>query len=201
MHLIVKLIIGIRAYVYMELMSRSQARRGRIGINKELNDLGKFVQDLVQTPFGFLREVMHLTVYISGDGSSLPQISWPGKEKYRLLAIHSKKVELTELDNLSNTLLKKTFASNFSMLDQMNDVVDSPSTFETAVTSIAHLLPTSHGSSTVYVTDSRHILTGLGNLFHTIVSNQELFPSAVSTTEQCTTSPQLDDGIPSCSLD
>jgi hypothetical protein len=73
---------GIRGCVYMELMMRSQARRGRIGVYKELNGLGKFVLDLVQSPFGFLREVMHLAAYISGDGSSLPQISWLGKEQY-----------------------------------------------------------------------------------------------------------------------
>ena len=105
--LIAKLLYGIRSCVYMELMMRSQARSSRIGVNKELNGLGKFVLDLIQTPFGFLREVMHLAAHISGDGGSLPQISWLGKEEYRSLAIHGKKVELSELGNLSNTLLKK----------------------------------------------------------------------------------------------
>ena len=105
--LIAKLTYGIRACVYKELMVRSQARRGRISVNKELGGLGKFVQDLAQTPFGFLRETMHLAAYISGDGSTLPQINWLGKEEYMALAIHGKKVELRELANLSMTLLKK----------------------------------------------------------------------------------------------
>jgi len=106
-HLIAKLLYGIRSCVYIELMMRSQAQSGRIGVNKELSGLGKFVLDLAQTSFGFLSEVMHLAAYISGDGSSLPQISWLGKEEYTSLAIHGKKVELRELGNLSNTLLKK----------------------------------------------------------------------------------------------
>lgn len=105
--LIAKLIYGIRACVYMELMLRSQAREGRVTVNKELSGLGKFVQDLIQTPFGFLKEVMHLAAYISSDGSTLPQISWLGKEEYTALAIHGKRVELLELSDLSRTLLKK----------------------------------------------------------------------------------------------
>lgn len=105
--LIAKLIYGIRTCVYTELMTRSQVGQGRIGVNKELNGLGKFVQDLVQTPFGFLREVMHLAAYISADGSSLPQISWLGKDEYTSLAIHGKRVELRELKILSKSLLKK----------------------------------------------------------------------------------------------
>ena len=105
--LIAKLMYGIRGCVYMEFMLRSQSRRGRISVDKELGGFGKYIQDLAQTPFGFLREVMHLAAYIAGDGSSLPQINWLGKEEYTSLAIHGKKVELKELGNLSNTLLKK----------------------------------------------------------------------------------------------
>jgi hypothetical protein len=106
--LIAKLIYGIRSCIYKELMKRSQGREVRISVNKELGGLGKYVWDLRQTPFGFLKETMHLASYISADGGTLPQISWLGKDEYTALAIHGKRVELRELGKLSRTLLKKT---------------------------------------------------------------------------------------------
>jgi len=105
--LIAKLMYGIRACVYTELIVKSQSRRRRNCVNKDLGGMGIYVQDLAQTPFGFLKETMHLAAYISGDGSSLPQICWLGKGEYRALAIHGKKVELQELCDLTTTLLKE----------------------------------------------------------------------------------------------
>jgi hypothetical protein len=105
--LIAKLMYGIRGCVYMQFMLRSQVRGASFSLDKELGGLGKYVQDMGQTPFGFLKEVMHLAAYISGDSSGLPQISWLGDEKYISLAIHGKKVELKELQDLSRKLLKK----------------------------------------------------------------------------------------------
>ena len=105
--LIAKLMYGIRACVYMEFRARSQAGLIRTGIDKGLGGLGKYVQDLGQSPFGFLKEVMHLAAYISGDSSTLPQICWLDHEGYTALAIHGKRVELRQLRKLCGTLLKK----------------------------------------------------------------------------------------------
>jgi len=105
--LIAKLMYGIRACVYMEFRSRSQSGSIRTGVNKELGGLGKYVQDLRQTPFGFLKETMHLAAYISGNGSTLPQICWLDHEGHTSLAIHGKRVELRQLRKLCGTLLKR----------------------------------------------------------------------------------------------
>ena len=89
--IIAKLLYSIRATVFMELLRKEE---GDIEINKELGGLRIYVQDLVQSPFGLLRETMHLAATIAGDTSSLPQISWLGDDDYLSLAIHGKRVEL-----------------------------------------------------------------------------------------------------------
>jgi len=105
--LIAKLLYCIRATVFTELIKRNERNEDDIRIDKDLGDVGAYVRDLVQSPFGFLRETMHLAATIAGDTTSLPQICWLGENEYTSLAIHGKKVELDELRNLCKTLLKE----------------------------------------------------------------------------------------------
>jgi hypothetical protein len=105
--LIAKLLYCIRATVFMELIQRNKRKGGDMTIDHTLDGTGMYVKDLVQSPFGFLRETMHLAAAIAGDTTSLPQICWLGNKEYTSLAIHGKRVELRELRKLCKTLLKE----------------------------------------------------------------------------------------------
>lgn len=100
--LIAKFLYYARAIAFMELLRRNNDLR----VDKDLNGLGIYIQDLVQSPFGFLRETMHLAATIAGDTTAFLQICWLRENNYTALAIRGKKVELTELRNLSRALLK-----------------------------------------------------------------------------------------------
>src|SRR5271170_3196282 len=76
-------------------------------MDKELEGLQIYIQNLVQSPFDLLRKTMHLTATIAGDTSALLQISWLENEEYTSLAIHEKRVELRQLQDLSLMMLKK----------------------------------------------------------------------------------------------
>ena len=101
--LIAKLLYSIRAAVYMELIRREN-ETGVEDIDN-LDGLQKYLKPLVQSPFGFLTETMHLASYIAGEASALPQITWIGKD-FRSLAIHGKRVDLAQLQSLSKKLIK-----------------------------------------------------------------------------------------------
>ena len=88
--LIAKLEYGIRATIFMELFKRA----GEEKLEEHLDELQIYVKDMVQSPFGFLMETMHLAANIAGDSGTLPQVTWLGKNEYQSLAIHGKKVEL-----------------------------------------------------------------------------------------------------------
>jgi hypothetical protein len=105
--LVAKLLYCIRATVFMELIKRNGRDGVEVRMDKDLDGLGAYVRDLVQSPFGFLRETMHLAGAIAGDTTSLPQICWLGDKEYTSLAIRGKRVELSELRNLSRALLKE----------------------------------------------------------------------------------------------
>jgi hypothetical protein len=105
--LIAKLLYCVRATVFTELIKRNERDGGEIRIDKDLDGLGVYVRDLVQSPFGFLRETMHLAAHIAGDSTCLPQICWLGENEYTSLAIRGKKVELSELKKLCRELLKE----------------------------------------------------------------------------------------------
>jgi len=91
----------------MELMRRNDDNEGNFRVDKDLGGLKIYVGDLVQSPFGFLRETMHLAASIAGDSTTLPQICWLGNEEYTSLAIRGKRVELDQLKNLCSKLLKE----------------------------------------------------------------------------------------------
>src|SRR5947207_1229151 len=65
--LIVKLLYCIRMIVFMELIKKNERNEDDIRIDKDLGDMEAYVRDLIQSPFGFLREMMHLAVAIAGD--------------------------------------------------------------------------------------------------------------------------------------
>ena len=67
---------------------------GEETLEEYLDELQIYVKDMVQSPFGFLMEIMHLAANIAGDSGTLPQVTWLGKNEYQSLAIHGKKVEL-----------------------------------------------------------------------------------------------------------
>ena len=71
-----------------------------------MDELQIYVKDMVQSPFGFLMEIMHLAANIAGDSGTLPQVTWLGKNEYQSLAIHGKKVELNQLRSLCQKLMK-----------------------------------------------------------------------------------------------
>jgi len=103
--LIAKISYCIRGTVYMEFLKRKD---DGVVVDKELGGLHVYVEDLVQSPFGFLKETTHLAATVAGDGSTLPQVSWLGNDEYTSLAIHaSKRVDLQELRNLCSALLKE----------------------------------------------------------------------------------------------
>lgn len=105
--LIAKLLYCIRATVFMELIKRNKRKGDNMRIDQNLDGERLYIKDLVQTPFGFLRETMHLAAAIAGDTTSLPQICWLGNKEYTSLAIHGKRVELKELRKLCKSLLKE----------------------------------------------------------------------------------------------
>ena len=99
---IAKLMYSIRAAVYIELTKREH--EGPVVVDN-LDGLQDYVKGLVQTPFGFLTETMHLASYIAGEASALPQVTWIGKD-YKSLAIHGKRVDLHQLQSLAKKTLK-----------------------------------------------------------------------------------------------
>jgi hypothetical protein len=101
--LIAKLMYCIRATMFMELMRRE----GEIRLDEGLDGLQVYVKDMMQSPFGFLCETMHLAAAIAGDVSALPQVAWLGRNEFTSLTINGKKVELRQLRRLCQTLMKK----------------------------------------------------------------------------------------------
>ena len=113
--LIAKLEYCIRGTVFTELFKRTGQEEK---LEEYLEELQIYVKDMVQSPFGFLLETMHLAATISGDSSTLPQVTWLGKNEYKSLAIHGKKVELDQLRDLGKKLMKdvkKKFNSEIKM--------------------------------------------------------------------------------------
>ena len=66
-----------------------------------------YAKEQLQTPFGFLLEILHFASSVAGEAGALPHISWLGIESRMALAIYSKRVELGQLWNLCSTLLKE----------------------------------------------------------------------------------------------
>jgi len=58
----------------MNLMMRSQAKKGEIAANKELGRMRIYLRDLIQTSFDFLVKIMHLAAAIVKNSSVLSQI-------------------------------------------------------------------------------------------------------------------------------
>ena len=58
----------------MKNQKRNERNEVNIRIDKDLNELKIFVRDLIQNPFDFLREMMHLIIVIIENTISLPQI-------------------------------------------------------------------------------------------------------------------------------
>jgi hypothetical protein len=101
--LIAKLLYSIRCCVFNEVSSRS----GPNIIDRELGGLMVYASDMLQTPFGFLTETMHLAASVAGEAGGLPQVSWLGLESGQALAIHGKRVELRQIKKLCKSLMKK----------------------------------------------------------------------------------------------
>jgi hypothetical protein len=108
--LIAKLVYGIRACIFNELIIRCKDDMGGHNMNAELGGLMTYARGLLQTPFGFLLETMHFAASVSGEAGSLPQVSWLGIESGIALAIHGKRVELQQLRDLCTSMLKETRA-------------------------------------------------------------------------------------------
>jgi len=66
-----------------------------------------YAKEQLQTPFGFLLEMLHFVSSVTREAEALPQVSWLEIESEMALAIHGKRVELEQLQNLCSTLLKK----------------------------------------------------------------------------------------------
>jgi hypothetical protein len=105
--LIAKLIYGIRSCILRELMVRCEGRVTEKRIDGELGGLMVYGRDMLQTPFGFLVEMMHFAASVAGDAGALPQVSWLGIESGMALAIHGKRVELEQLRKVCVSLLKE----------------------------------------------------------------------------------------------
>ena len=88
-------------------MLRCKAEIEENKVNKELGELMIYDKDMLQTLFGFLREIMHFAASVTSNAETLPQVSWLGIEEGIALATHGKGVELQELRHLCSTLLKK----------------------------------------------------------------------------------------------
>jgi hypothetical protein len=100
-----KLIYGVRCCLYTELMMRCEGRLAQNQVNEELGGLMVYAKEQLQTPFGFLLEMLHFASSVAGEAGALPQVSWLGIESGMALAIHGKRVELGQLRNLCSTLL------------------------------------------------------------------------------------------------
>jgi hypothetical protein len=105
--LMAKLMFGIRACVFREFTMGVEEGREGMKVDKDLGGLLEYMTDLLQTPFGFLRETMHFAATVVSESGALPQVSWLGIEEGLALAIHGKRVELGQLKKLSKTLLKE----------------------------------------------------------------------------------------------
>ena len=101
--LIAKLTYCIRATVFTELLRREGQE---LRLEDNLDGLQVYVKDLIQSPFGFLLETMHLASAIAGDTSALPQVMWLGRKEYKSLTIHGKRVDLDQLQRLCQQLIK-----------------------------------------------------------------------------------------------
>jgi hypothetical protein len=100
--LIAKLTYSIRATVFMELLKRDPEE---LRLGDDLDGLQIYVKDLIQSPFGFLSETMHLAATVAGYASALPQIMWLGDD-FESLTIHGKRVDLKQLRTITQQLLK-----------------------------------------------------------------------------------------------
>src|SRR5271163_3443639 len=89
--IIAKLIYGIRSCIYMKLMLRCEAEIEENKVNKELEGLMIYDKDMIQTSFGFLREIMHFAVSVTSNAETLSQVSWLEIEEGIALAIHGKR--------------------------------------------------------------------------------------------------------------
>ena len=69
--LIAKLSYCVRAITFTELLKREMPH---LRPESRLDGLEIFIREQIQTPFGLLRETMHLASMIAGDISALPQI-------------------------------------------------------------------------------------------------------------------------------
>jgi hypothetical protein len=105
--LIAKLMFGIRGCIFREFILGMDEGREDISVDKDLGGLLEYATDLLQTPFGFLRETMHFGATVVGESGILPQVSWLGIEEGMALAIHGKRVELNQLRTLCGELLKE----------------------------------------------------------------------------------------------
>jgi len=76
--LIAKLEYCIRTTIFTELLKRDRQEKK---LEKHLEELQIYVKDMFQTPFGFLLETMHLATTISEESSTLPQVTWLGKNE------------------------------------------------------------------------------------------------------------------------
>jgi hypothetical protein len=103
---IAKLIYCIRCTVYVELMNRDEEEEMiEISLSDAVERYQEYVKELVQSPFGLLMETMHWASCIAGDSTALPQIVWLDTD-FKALAIHGKKVELSQLQSLSQQLIQ-----------------------------------------------------------------------------------------------
>jgi len=85
--IIAKLIYGIRSCIYTKLMLRCEAGIEENKVDKELGGLMIYDKDMIQTSFGFLREIMHFAASITSNAGTLSQVSWLGIEEGIALAI------------------------------------------------------------------------------------------------------------------
>jgi hypothetical protein len=67
-----------------------------------------YAKEQLQSPFGFLLEILYFASSMTGEVGSLPQVSWLGIETGMALAIHGKRMELDQLRSLCSVLLKET---------------------------------------------------------------------------------------------
>src|SRR5271163_1024050 len=75
--IIAKLIYEIRSCIYTELMLRCKAGIEENKVDKELGGLMIYDKDMVQTPFGFLREIMHFAASVTSNAGTLPNYRIP----------------------------------------------------------------------------------------------------------------------------
>ena len=69
-----------------------------------------YAKEQLQTPFGFLLEMLHFVSSVTREAEALPQVSWLGIESGQALAVHGKRVELRQFRDLCSSLLKKARA-------------------------------------------------------------------------------------------